>query len=137
MQTQNRFIDDIARLFSNAAGAAQGLREEVEVLVRGQAELWAADLDLITREEFEAVRSMAAAARAEADALAQRVARLEAALAEAGKPGVRSTEPSAGQAASGSGSAQSASSAPIPGAGEASPAPDLPEAAGMGPEPAV
>jgi BMFP domain-containing protein YqiC len=81
MQTQNRIFDDIARLFANAAGAAQGLREEVEVLVRGQAERLFAEFDLITREEFEAVRALAAAAREEAEALAARVAMLEAALA--------------------------------------------------------
>ncbi len=81
MQTQNRIFDDIARLFANAAGAAQGLREEVEVLVRGQAERLFAEFDLITREEFEAVRALAVAARAEAEALAARVAALEAALA--------------------------------------------------------
>jgi BMFP domain-containing protein YqiC len=85
MQTQNRIFDDIARLFANAAGAAQGLREEVEVLVRSQAERLFAEFDLVTREEFEAVRALAAAAREEAEALAARVAALEAALATGGK----------------------------------------------------
>lgn len=84
MQTQNRFFDDIARLVSNAAGAAQGLREEVEVLVRGQAERLIAEFDLVTREEFDAVQALAAGARAEADDLARRVAALEAALAGRG-----------------------------------------------------
>jgi BMFP domain-containing protein YqiC len=80
MQTQNRIFDDIARLFANAAGAAQGLREEVEVLVRSQAERLFAEFDLVTREEFEAARALAAAAREETEALAARVAALEAAL---------------------------------------------------------
>lgn len=84
MQTQNRFFDDIARLVSNAAGAAQGLREEVEVMVRGQAERLIAEFDLVTREEFDAVQALAAAARDEADDLARRVAALEAALAGRG-----------------------------------------------------
>ena len=87
MQTQNRIFDDIARLFANAAGAAQGLREEVEVLVRSQAERLFAEFDLVTREEFEAARALATAAREEAEALATRVAALEAALAAGnGKP---------------------------------------------------
>ena len=112
MQTQNRIFDDIARLFSNAAGAAQGVREEIEVLVRGQAERWAAELDLVTREEFEAVRAMALAARAEADALAQRTAQLEAALAQAGLTGAQ--PPSHGMGGS-------AAPLPSPGATDAVP----------------
>ena len=58
-QTSNRFFDEIARLMNDAAGVAQGLRREVETLFRSQAERWLADLDLVKREEFEAVREMA------------------------------------------------------------------------------
>lgn len=86
MQTQNRIFDDIGRLFANAAGAAQGLREEIEVLVRSQAERLIAEFDLVTREEFDAARAMAAAARDEAEALAARVAALEAAIAAQAAP---------------------------------------------------
>jgi BMFP domain-containing protein YqiC len=100
MQTQNRIFDDIARLFTNAAGAAQGLREEVEVLVRSQAERLFAEFDLVTREEFEAARALAAAARGEADSLAVRVAALEAALAAGGRQTTKASPAASGDAAS-------------------------------------
>src|SRR5215469_9396140 len=77
-QTSNRFFDEIARLMNDAAGVAQGLRREVETLFRSQAERWLADLDLIKREEFEAVREMAKLAREENEALKARIAMLEA-----------------------------------------------------------
>lgn len=80
-QTQNRVLDEIARLFTNAAGAAQGVRQEVETVIRSQAERLVADLDLVPREEFEVVRAMASLAREENEALKARVAALEAALA--------------------------------------------------------
>jgi BMFP domain-containing protein YqiC len=81
-QTQNRVLDEIARMFTNAAGAAQGVRQEVETLIRSQAERLVADLDLVPREEFEVVRAMASLAREENEALKARVAALEAALAK-------------------------------------------------------
>ncbi len=80
-QTQNRVLDEIAKLFTNAAGAAQGVRQEVETVIRSQAERLVADLDLVPREEFEVVRAMAALAREENEALKARVEALEAALA--------------------------------------------------------
>jgi BMFP domain-containing protein YqiC len=80
-QTQNRVLDEIAKLFTNAAGAAQGVRQEVETVIRSQAERLVADLDLVPREEFEVVRAMASLAREENEALKSRVAALEAALA--------------------------------------------------------
>lgn len=80
-QTQNRVLDEIARLFTNAAGAAQGVRQEVETVIRSQAERLVADLDLVPREEFEVVRAMASLAREENEALKARVEALEAALA--------------------------------------------------------
>jgi BMFP domain-containing protein YqiC len=80
-QTQNRVLDEIAKLFTNAAGAAQGVRQEVETVIRSQAERLVADLDLVPREEFEVVRAMASLAREENEALKFRVAALEAALA--------------------------------------------------------
>ena len=79
-QTSNRFFDEIARLMNDAAGVAQGLRREVETLFRSQAERWLADLDLVKREEFEAVREMAKLAREENEALKARIAALEAKL---------------------------------------------------------
>ena len=65
MQTQNRILDDLAKLVTNAAGAAQGVKAEIDTLFRQRAEKLLAELDLVTREEFEAVQAMAAAARTE------------------------------------------------------------------------
>lgn len=81
MQTDNRFLDDLARLASGALGAAQGMRTEVETLFKQRVERWLASLDLVTREEHEAVKAMAVKARDESEALAARVAALEARLA--------------------------------------------------------
>src|ERR1700693_2126256 len=79
-QTSNRFFDEIARLMNDAAGVAQGVRREVDTLFRAQAERWLRDLDLVKREEFEAVKDMARLAREENEALKARVAVLEAKL---------------------------------------------------------
>jgi BMFP domain-containing protein YqiC len=77
--TTNRILDDIARLATDAAGAAQGVRREVETVVRSQIERLLRELDVVSREEFEAVREMALLAREENDKLAARLAALEAA----------------------------------------------------------
>jgi BMFP domain-containing protein YqiC len=79
-QTTNRFFDEIARLMNDAAGAASGVRREVETVIRNQAERILRDLDLVKREEFEAVKEMARLAREENEALKARVAALEARL---------------------------------------------------------
>ncbi len=79
-QTRNRFFDDLAKLATDAAGAAEGARREVETLAKGQIERLIAHLDLPTREEHEAVKAMAAKARDENEALARRIAELEAKL---------------------------------------------------------
>ncbi|PZO02123.1 MAG: hypothetical protein DCF30_05785 [Hyphomicrobiales bacterium] len=76
--TSSRILDDIARLATDAAGAAQGVRREVETVVRTQIERLLRELDVVTREEFEAVREMALLAREENDKLAARLAALEA-----------------------------------------------------------
>lgn len=65
MQTQNRILDDLAKLMTNAAGAAQGVKAEIDTLFRQRAEKLLAELDLVTREEFDAVQAMAAAARSD------------------------------------------------------------------------
>ncbi|HEY6277688.1 MAG TPA: accessory factor UbiK family protein [Streptosporangiaceae bacterium] len=83
-QTSNRFLDEMARLMNDAAGVAQGFRREVETLFRAQAERWLQDLDLVKREEFEAVKDMARLAREENEALAARVTALEAAVGKSG-----------------------------------------------------
>jgi BMFP domain-containing protein YqiC len=81
--TSSRILDDIARLATDAAGAAQGVRREVETVVKTQIERLLRDLDVVTREEFEAVREMALLAREENDKLAARLAALEAAQPKA------------------------------------------------------
>ncbi|HUC48050.1 MAG TPA: accessory factor UbiK family protein [Xanthobacteraceae bacterium] len=81
VQTTNRFFDEVARLMNDAAGVAQGVRREFETLFRTQAERWLRDLDLVKRDEFEAVKDMARIAREENEALKTRVAALEASLA--------------------------------------------------------
>ena len=78
VSTSNRILDDIARLATDAAGAAPGVRREVETVVKTQIERLLRDLDVVTREEFEAVREMALLAREENDKLAARLAALEA-----------------------------------------------------------
>jgi BMFP domain-containing protein YqiC len=79
-QTQNRLMDEMARLMSDAASVAQGVKREAETVFRSQMERIVADLDLVRREEFEVVRDMASKARAENDALKTRIAELEAKL---------------------------------------------------------
>ena len=79
-QTSNRFFDELAKLMTDAAGVAQGVRREAETAFRTQVERWIADLDLVKREDFEVVREMASKARAENERLAARVAALEARL---------------------------------------------------------
>ncbi len=80
-QTSNPILDEFARLMTDAAGAAQGVKREVETLMRSQGERFLRDMDVVSREEFEAVKAMAEKARAENEALAARVAALEAAMA--------------------------------------------------------
>jgi BMFP domain-containing protein YqiC len=79
-QTSNRFFDEIGRLMNDAAGAAQGVKREVDAVVRNQAEKILRDLDIVKREEFEAVKDMARLAREENEALKARIAVLEAKL---------------------------------------------------------
>ena len=77
-QTNNRFFDEIGRLMNDAAGAAQGVKREVDTVLRTQAEKFLRDMDLVKREEFEAVKDMARLAREENEALKSRIAALEA-----------------------------------------------------------
>ncbi|MCF4126252.1 accessory factor UbiK family protein [Methylobacterium sp. SyP6R] len=75
---QNRLFDDFARLMTDAAGAAQGVRREAETMVKTQAERLLRDMDVATREEVEVLRDLVASLRAQNDALTARVAALEA-----------------------------------------------------------
>ena len=81
MQTDNPFLDGMAKLFTDAAGAAQGLKGEVDGFVRQRMEKLVADMHLIQRDEFEAVKAMAAKAREENESLRARIEALEARLA--------------------------------------------------------
>jgi len=82
MQTRDKIFDDISQLMTNAAGMAQGMKTEAETAMKSWMERWLADADLVTREEFDAVREMAVKAREENESLAARIAELEAGLAE-------------------------------------------------------
>jgi BMFP domain-containing protein YqiC len=81
MQSQNRIFDDLARVAAGAMGTLSGLRSEVEARIREQFERVLAGMDLVSRDEFEAVKAMAAKARAEQEDLARRLAALESRLA--------------------------------------------------------
>lgn len=81
MQTTNKLLDDLAKVASGALGVAAGMREEMEQALRQRFARVLGDMDLVSREEFEAVRAMTAKARAEQEALAARVAALETAVA--------------------------------------------------------
>jgi BMFP domain-containing protein YqiC len=76
-QTSNRFFDEMARLMNDAAGVAQGVRREFDTLFRSQAERILHELDIVQREEFEAVKEMARLAREENEALKARIEALE------------------------------------------------------------
>lgn len=80
MQTQSSVFDDLARLMTGAMGMAQGMGDEARSFMRSQADRFVAEMDLVGRDEFEAVKQLAAEARAEADELRKRVSKLEAAL---------------------------------------------------------
>jgi BMFP domain-containing protein YqiC len=97
MQTQNPLLDDLARVATSALGALTGMRAEVEARIRDQLERVLARMDMVTREEFEAARAMAAKARTEQEGLMARLEAIEARLAalEAGKSHRRGAKPPA------------------------------------------
>lgn len=77
MQSENRFFDDLSRIINGAAGTLAGVGREVEANAREKAKAWMSGMDFVSREEFEAVKAMAATARAEAEALKVRLDALE------------------------------------------------------------
>lgn len=89
MQSENRMFDDLAKLFNGLAGTVAGMGREAQDNARARAREWAGGLDLVSREEFDAVKQMAAKARAEAELLTERVEKLEAALGLAKKPAAK------------------------------------------------
>ncbi|HWJ69907.1 MAG TPA: accessory factor UbiK family protein [Sphingobium sp.] len=92
MQSENRIFDDISRLINGAAGTVAGVSREFESSARERAREWIGGLDFVSREEFEAVKAMAAQAREQVEALEARLAVLE------GKPAARATKPKAAPA---------------------------------------
>ncbi len=88
MQTQNRFFDDLSKIVNGAAGTIAGMGREAEASTRERAKEWIGGLDFVSRDEFDAVKAMAAAARDEVDVLKARIDALEAAAApkRAAKP---------------------------------------------------
>ena len=96
MQSQNRLLDDLAKVATSAMGTLSGVREEVEAQFRQRFERVLGQMDLVTREEFDAVKAMAAKARAEQEALESRLAALEARLAgQAEAPKSKAAKPKA------------------------------------------
>ncbi|MBU1213104.1 MAG: accessory factor UbiK family protein [Alphaproteobacteria bacterium] len=83
-QTSNRLFDELAKMMTDAAGAAQGAQREVETLMRAQGEKFLREMDVVSREDFEAVRAMAEKARAENERLEARIAALEAQFQQPG-----------------------------------------------------
>lgn len=86
MQTENRFFDDLAKLFNGAAGTVAGAGREFESGARAKAKEWLGGLDFVSREEFDAVKAMAAAAREEVEALKARLDQLDGGAAPAVDP---------------------------------------------------
>ena len=82
MQTRNKIFDDLSQLMTNAMGVAQGAKDEVDTAFKSMVDRWLADRDFVTREEFDAARTMAQKAREENEALKARIEALEAKLAQ-------------------------------------------------------
>ncbi|PWG17746.1 accessory factor UbiK family protein [Salibaculum griseiflavum] len=78
MQTRNKVLDDFSQLMTNAMGVAQGAKDEAQTAMNSMIDRWLAERDFVTREEFEAVRTMAQKAREENEALKARIEALEA-----------------------------------------------------------
>jgi len=116
-QTSNRFYDEFARLMTEAAGVAQGVRREAGSVFRSQMERFVADLDLVKREEFDVVRDLASKARAENEKLAARVAELEARLGVAAESSAKPKAAAKPRAASKPGTPKAKRSPKKPAAG--------------------
>ena len=90
MQSQNRMLDDLVKMLNGAAGTVAGMGREAEGGFREKMRDWVGGLDMVSREEFDAVKAMAAAARDENEALGRRIAALEGAVIGAAKGGATS-----------------------------------------------
>jgi BMFP domain-containing protein YqiC len=102
MQSENRLFDDFVKVMNGAAGTIAGMGREAESAFRDRMRDWVGGLDMVSREEFEAMKAIAIAAREESAALKRRVEALEAAAAAAAAP-----------AAGGSGGDSAAGSGPV------------------------
>ena len=109
MQSDNKFIDDMGKLATGALGMVQSLRDEVETMVRQRLERAIADLDVVTRDEFEAVKSVAVELKSENEELKNRIAALEQAT-KATKKRTRSSTKSSSKATTRSGTKSAAAS---------------------------
>lgn len=94
MQSQNKIFDDLVKMMNGVAGTMAGMGREAESSMREKMREWVGGMDFVGRDEFEAVKAMAVAAREENEALAKRIAALEAATKPAAKP--KATKPSGG-----------------------------------------
>ena len=110
MQSRNKLLDDLARVAGGAAGTVAGIRDEVETVVRQRIEAVLSELNLVTRDEFDAVKAVASKARAEQEKLEKRVAELEAGAAKpAAKPAAKRGSAKAGTKTAAKPAAKSAS----------------------------
>ena len=96
MQSQNRIFDDLVKMMNGVAGTMAGVGREAETSMREKMREWVGGMDFVSRDEFEAVKAMAVAAREENEALAKRIAALEAAAKPAPAARPRSAKPSKG-----------------------------------------
>src|SRR5918999_3444166 len=105
MQSQNRLFDDFVKVMNGAAGTIAGMTREAQTAMQERMREWIGGLDMVSREEFDAVKAMAAAAREESQALKLRVEALEAAVAGAAAAGSKAG-PAGGRARRRPGSAE-------------------------------
>jgi hypothetical protein len=116
MQTKGRLFDDLARVANGAAGTLSGVRHEIEGMIKQRLERVLAEMDLVTRDEFEAVKEVAAKARLEQEALEKRVAELEKALKGGKAAPAKKTGARRAKASTKKGAAKKASPKRSPGA---------------------
>ncbi|MGC4252356.1 MAG: accessory factor UbiK family protein [Sphingobium sp.] len=98
MQSENRFFDDLAKLVNGAAGTVAGMSREFEANAREKAKQWMGGMDFVSREEFDAVKALAAAAREEVELLKARIDALEGRAPEPVTKTVRAGKGKAGGA---------------------------------------
>ncbi|HJT38724.1 MAG TPA: accessory factor UbiK family protein [Sphingobium sp.] len=91
MQSENRFFDDLAKLVNGAAGTVAGMSREFETNAREKAKQWIGGMDFVSRDEFDALKALAAAAREEVELLKARIDALEGRTPQPVKKSVRSS----------------------------------------------